>query len=181
MLMGNSNVRINDWRGEALDTAGSVAKKLAWYLWHDPEISMPLTKRLSGGVEIPTRWTPQSRLGEFSEFDFTINAYAKGNESADERANRLMGWLERVIYPMLPIAAQKGSFPNVDLIANMAGEHLDLDRLDELWIEGEPAGVQAVQQGQSSQDEQQQPQQQSPGGRQPTPVQDMAVASMEAR
>jgi len=136
--LSKASVRVNDMRGFVTELVENVCQKLGWYIWHDPKLSLRLTQRLPGGVELPMQWSPDVRVGQFDNFEFSLSAYSRQSDSPEDQYERVMNWMERVVLPIAPLAAQQGSRLNVDVLANATGRDLDLPEIDDLWEESEP-------------------------------------------
>jgi len=72
ILQSNANISIEDARDILYDATAEVSKKIGWYLHTDPLISLPLTKRTTGGEQIQLELTPEQRQGDFLKFTFRI-------------------------------------------------------------------------------------------------------------
>ena len=141
LLFSQASIGINDMREAVLEAARSVVRKVAWYLWRDKGLTVNLHQRIPGGIELPGAWEPSVRHGDFDDYTFDVASYPKGSDSPEERYQRLRDLVTSFVVPLAPMAAQTGSYPNADVIVNAAGRELDIPEIEELWIEGEPAGT----------------------------------------
>jgi hypothetical protein len=179
ILMGNATVRLEDMRGAVHDMAASIMEKLAWYVWHDDAMSLNMSQKHAGGIELPVSWAPNDRVGAFNEYDFGVSMHSRQNETPEVKYNKIKDMISSVILPLAPFAAQNGSFPNVDTLVNTAGEALDLPEIDDMWVEGAPAAVAGVS---APAPETMQPGQAMPAmrrGSAPSPIEDMAAAAVQ--
>lgn len=136
--LGGASTRVNDMRGSVTDMIEAVIGKLGWYIWNDPSLKMTLTQRIAGGYQLPVTWQPGVRMGEFDDFEFSLSAYSRQSESPETKYDRIVKWVQQVVLPIAPLAAQQGSRLNVDVLANVTGRDLDLPEIDELWEESDP-------------------------------------------
>lgn len=78
-LQGNIAITSEDARKQIYETAGEISKKEAWFMHTDPlmfdpsgQSGVPLTRRVTGGREVQVWLTPEQRMGDFAEFNFSI-------------------------------------------------------------------------------------------------------------
>lgn len=133
MLFANASARIEDMRLQVQEFTRRIGEKLAWYLWYDPLIELPLTKRSSAGEEVPVTFSARQREGEFLDYFFDIAPYSMTPDTPTRRFRRTLEWIERVILPTAQLAEQSGQKLDAVKLAKITGNLLNLDQTDELY------------------------------------------------
>jgi len=141
MLLQQAGVRVNDIREAVQTFAGRIIEKLAWWLWTDPQREMELSIHLPGGIEIPARWTPEAREGNFLDYNFQIDPYSLGSESPEQQYRKMMELVKEAVIPLSPFGAPQGSYPDVGKLISDLGRKRNIREVDEWWIEGTPQVV----------------------------------------
>lgn len=133
LLMGSSSQQINEMKDRVESCVTSIGKKLAWYLFHDPFIQMPLVKRYEGiSVGIPIIFSEETKEGDFLDYNFTIKAYSMNQKTPLETFNTMLMFYERVILPSQQLMSQQGLVIDFESFMRTCGELLDLDEIDDM-------------------------------------------------
>ena len=128
---------LGDWRQQMLNAAGSVVRKIAWYEWTNPVKSRTLTVQ-SGGVDIPVRWTPELREGDFIDYNFDINPCTKRSTDPRAQYRDVQEWLTNVVYPMMQMGALQGQLLQPEEVVNVTGELLGIKQAARMFRKGAP-------------------------------------------
>mgnify|MGYP003135097470 CR=1 FL=1 len=99
MLSQASGRMIDDMRQTLGAFQKRVFRDIGNYMWEDPYIEIPLVKRPVEGVEIPFNWTPESREGDFSQYNIQIEPYSQRATTPEERLRKLMEFITTVALP----------------------------------------------------------------------------------
>jgi len=126
------------WRKCALDTAGRIARKVAWYEWTDPVGSRTLRMTLPGGASIPVRWSPEAREGQFLDYEIRISPFSKKSQDPEAQYQRLMTWLQSIVLPLAQIGAPMGRQLDVDAVVKLSGELLGVPEARALFRSARP-------------------------------------------
>lgn len=138
MLLQQAGIRVNDIRNAVQEFGSRIVEKLAWWLWTDPQREMNLLVSLPGGIQIPARWTPEAREGDFLDYNFQINPYSLGSDSPEQQYRKMMELVKEAVIPLAPFGMPQGSYPNVGkLVADLA-RNRNIPEVDEWWLEGLP-------------------------------------------
>jgi len=105
IMQANSSITLNDMRDIIYDRTADISKDHAWYLWTDPLINVPKTKRESGDKEVQLWLTPEQMQGDFLEFVFKIQQRSMSRLDPQTRSNRIMEFAIKVL-PGAVMAAQ---------------------------------------------------------------------------
>lgn len=107
LLTAGASGRLKDMQKTVVEFQTGVVSDMAYWLWHDPISQRKLSKAVEGTrFSIPSMWTPESRRGEFFQYNFKVNPYSLVNRSPTEQAQALVGTITNVLLPMLPYIQQ---------------------------------------------------------------------------
>lgn len=137
MLQANASKHLQDMVLQVHHFTRTIIRKLAWYLWSDPYIQVPVVKEL-GGFKLKVSYTPEVKEGDFFDYGFDIEPYSMTMMSPDMRYQRLMQLIGQVILPTAPIAAAQGSQLNVAELVKEAARFLDVRNLENWYSTGIP-------------------------------------------
>lgn len=125
LQFANASKSVDDMTDMTYGFTQSVAKKMVWYFWNDPLISVPMIKRIQGFGDIPVVFDRAARDGEFWDYSFNIEPYSLQRLSAMVEFQRTLSLLTQWILPSAQIAAQQGAQINIPKatqhLAKMAG------------------------------------------------------------
>jgi hypothetical protein len=101
LLSETASKRVADMQDKTSSFVKEIVNHLAWYLWTDPLINMPLTKRVPGtDIEVPINFTPEDREGDFLDYNFDIQPYSLQEHTPADKMNSLMQLMTQVLIPM---------------------------------------------------------------------------------
>lgn len=132
MLQANASKALEDMVQQVHQFTSSIIEKLAWFMWSDPMIDLPVIKRVAG-YEIETRFSQETREGDFFDYGFDIEPYSMSRMNPEIRYQRLLQLVSQVILPTAQISAAQGSQLNVDELVREASRFLDVRNLDRWW------------------------------------------------
>ncbi|MHA2350333.1 MAG: hypothetical protein ACXADL_11975 [Candidatus Thorarchaeota archaeon] len=141
MLQANASKQLQDMVLQVHRFTRNITRKLAWYLWSDPFIQIPVIKEL-GDFKLKVEYTPDVREGDFFDYGFDIEPYSMSQMSPETRYQRLMQLVGQVVLPTAQLAAAQGSQLNVTELVTECARHLDVRNLDKWWITGIPQETQ---------------------------------------
>ena len=137
MLQANASKHLQDMMLQVHTFARNNLRKLAWYLWSDPLIQIPVVKEL-GGFKLKVTYTPEVREGDFFDYGFDIEPYSMSMMSPDMRYQRLMQLIGQVVLPTAQMAQMQGANLNVVELVKEAARFLDIRNLDNWYVTGIP-------------------------------------------
>jgi len=126
------------YRERLMESAGDVLRKVAFFRWTDPIWSRSMVISTTTGVDVPVRWTPDLREGEFLDYNFDIDPYSK--QSSDPRAQYqdLLGFVQNLVVPMMQIGAAQGQLVQTQEIIAVGGELLGIRQAARMFRRGAP-------------------------------------------
>ena len=139
MIRDSASVRIGRSQDALMRFTIKVIKKLAWYLFHDPFIDLPATKRLPNtGMEINFRITEEDMEGDFLDYNFDIEPYSMQYQSPQEKRNKIHAVLQDTIFPLLPVMEKQGMQLDLQRLVEIDAELLNIPELTEIISSAEP-------------------------------------------
>jgi hypothetical protein len=133
MLAENASRRIAHMQNKVIDFTKSVVEDLGYYLWNDPLIHMPLTKRVPGvNLDIPTEFSAMTKSGDFTDYDISIEPYSMQHTSPGIKLQALRSFINEVVLPLQPLLEQQGKTIDIDVIARKFGKYADFDDIYEI-------------------------------------------------
>jgi len=124
LLNRNASKRITNLALRTSEYIEEAFKDIAYYNWYDPLINQDVVKRLSvSGIEVPAKFTPESREGDFLQYNISIRPYAVGNQTPQQRLQTLMNIFREVILPLLPMFQQQGLGVDLPQFMKLIGKY----------------------------------------------------------
>ena len=106
LLAGQSSARARDMTYRSRRFMKRNLEKLAWYLFYDPLIELPMTKQVPGtNIVVETALTPEDMEGEVLEYDFDIVAYSAEDPTPASIVRSLQEFMQGILMPMLQMGA----------------------------------------------------------------------------
>lgn len=135
LIAGTSNKRVDAMRGRVLEFAGGILEDFGDMLWEDPFIELPLTKRVAGTpYDVPFTFTHESKRGKFLDYNMEVIPYSLQARTPGERMNSMLGIVNQVVMPLMPVLQAQGVGINgpglLNTIARLA--HLEAEFEDVL-------------------------------------------------
>ena len=111
----------------------SVLKKLAWRVWTDPTVYVPVIKEIPGYGDIEEVFSQADKVGDFYDFVYNIVPYSTQRMSPEMKYQRLMQFASQWILPTLPFAAQQGAEFNIPEATKTMAEYLGLTNFNQMY------------------------------------------------
>ena len=139
LLAQSASGRMKDMQQSMTEFETEVVNSIAYWVWEDPASEERFVKRLEGTpYGIPGTWSPETRTGEFYQYNLYASPYSRATRSPSEKAAFLTQILTTVVLPTLPFMSNPNSPVNwemyYDLMAKWNNEP-DLKRLIN-WPQG---------------------------------------------
>lgn len=144
-LVDASSKRVQMMQNTTMRFTRRRVKDVAYYLWTDPLISLPLIKRRPG-IEIPFRFEAGDLSGAFIDYNFDIAVGSMTYRAPGEQLQMLTSVVQTMLMPILPLLQQQG----IELDARgLMKKVAKLGRLPELediliFVNGDPQGRKAM-------------------------------------
>ncbi|MFO7935994.1 MAG: hypothetical protein R6V06_00050 [Kiritimatiellia bacterium] len=104
-----ASARLQGMTDRTLKFVKDIFKALAWYEWTDPIRVRNVNKSVPGtDIGVPVKWSPETREGDFLDFNFDIDVYSMQDDSPSSKLQKIGLVFERFIVPLLPNLEQQG-------------------------------------------------------------------------
>lgn len=135
LLAATSSKRLQDYQENVYEFTKEIANDLAWYLWEDPLIELPLAKRLEGiSKPIPFSWTPERREGDFLDYHLEIEPYSMQPKTPAQRLMLLERMVQQTIAPLLPIIQQQGGTFDIKRFLELYAKYSNMAEMEDIII-----------------------------------------------
>jgi hypothetical protein len=147
LMVGSSAKGVQDWQAQFVSFTREIVRDIALYLWEDPLVDLPLTKRIEGtSIDIPVRWNQESKSGEFLDYNFDIDPYSMQGTDPSGKLGTLLSVFQQVIVPGMPMLASAGFAFDLPKMISLVAQCANLPELDGLLVPMTPAAQQMMQQ-----------------------------------
>jgi hypothetical protein len=133
LLAQNASKRVSDMQDRVIDFTSKVVRDLAFYLWNDPLIELPLVRRIKGiDMDIPVTFTPEQREGQFLDYNIDIEPYSMQHESPGMKLQTLVQVYTQFIAPNLQLMQQQGIAVNYEALLRIISKYSNMTELDDV-------------------------------------------------
>ena len=144
MQFQNASRIVNNMYTRYHEFMTSVIKKLAWRVWTDPTVYIPVVKEIPGIGELEEVFSQADIVGDFYDFVFDIVPYSTQRMSPEMKYQRLMQFASQWILPTMPLAAQQGAEFDVPTATKTMAEYLGLSNFNQMYRTAIPHELQGV-------------------------------------
>lgn len=143
LLAQNASKRVADMQDRVISFTKDVINSLGFYLWTDPLINLPLTKRVPGMEElsVATTFDAESREGDFLNYNIEIEPYSMQHQSPQMKLQALVQVFQQFIAPFAPMMAEQGIGINFEALLNTIGKYANVNELNEILEFTQPSGM----------------------------------------
>lgn len=132
LLAQSSSALIRDLQSHVISFMTSVMKDLAWYLYTDPLIQLPLTKRVEDYGEIPFVYGPERREADFFEYNLSLQPYSFQSQGPTERLQRILQVATQILLPLAPQMQQWDLNFNLKKLVEYISKYGDMPEIADL-------------------------------------------------
>ena len=145
LIKESSSQRMAAYQSRVVEFATKIVKKLAFYLWNDPLINLPLTKPVEGtDIKIPFNFTPEILEGDFLEYNIEIVPYSLKQQTPSQKVQKMLEMLQYYA-PYYQFMIQDGLKIDWEEINNIIADYTNLPELTKVITTGMPDDNPAVQ------------------------------------
>lgn len=132
LLNKNANGKIDASTGRVTTFTSGILSDLAFYLFTDPLIKLPLSRRIPRtNKTIPIEFTPDDQLGDFFDYNVTVNPTSMTPETPQRKLTKLVNFLNTFYDKYKVEMQQMGITLNWPKIIRDAGELFGIENADE--------------------------------------------------
>ena len=139
IIKSSANERVQDMERATQEFVVDVFRDLGLYLWTDPFIEIPFTKRIPGTeLELERLWTPDLREGDFLDYNFELHPYSMQASTPGDKLNLVLQIFQQVIVPSMPVMQQQGIGVDFEGLFRLIGRYADLPEIEEVLLANQP-------------------------------------------
>lgn len=133
MLAGSASKTLQDLQDRTVVLQTELIEAFGWYQHYDPLIDMQVAKRVEGtDVRVPAMFTPETREGDFWQFNFKVIPYSAQYLTPTLRLQMIERTWREDILPMLPLLEAQGIVPNVEAYLRLKARYTDIEELNDI-------------------------------------------------
>lgn len=111
----------------------SVIRKLAWKVWTDPTVYIPVIDKIPGVGELPVVFSQADKVGDYYDFVFQIMPYSTQRTSPEVLYQKLMGFMGQWVLPTYQFAAQQGAQLDIPTVTKILSDYLGITNLNQFY------------------------------------------------
>jgi hypothetical protein len=138
MVFANASRRVNNMYTRWHRFMTSVIRKLAWKVWTDPTVYVPVIREVPGVGELPTVFSQADKVGDYYDFVFKLEPYSSQRKNPEARAQQMMMFLTQWVLPTMELASQQGAQFDIPLATRIMAERLGFDSFNQFYKTAEP-------------------------------------------
>ena len=138
MIYQNASRIVNSMMSRYHDFQTSILKKLAYRLWTDPTVYIPVIRTIPGVGDLTEVFSQADKVGEFYDFVFRITPYSTQRFSPETKFNRLMQLGLQWILPTMQYGLQQGAEFDVPAATEKMFAYLGFDDFGQLYKSAVP-------------------------------------------
>lgn len=129
-----ANARIQAMSDRTVDFCREIFRRLAWYVWTDPVRKRKFRKYASKefNVGVNVEWTPETRDGDFLDYNFDIAVFSMQDDSPATRMQKLQNVFNTFILPALDIFREQGAYIDAKALTDYIAKNANLPILADI-------------------------------------------------
>lgn len=138
LLATSSSQKIVKMQGRMARFQENIGKDVAWYMWNDPNLSLPLKKKIAGTeIEIPFTLTPDRLKGDYFSLGFKVDGFSLASRSPSEKLSLVM----QIMQSIEPILEKGQMVPNGQEILDFFSKASQMPEVRRMWssASGQPS------------------------------------------
>lgn len=144
MVFANASRVVNNMYTRFHGFMTSIIYKLAWKVWTDPFVDIPLIHHVPGVGDLPKVFSSADKVGDFYDFIFKITPYSAQRTSPEILYQKLLGFMSQWVLPTYQFAAAQGASLDVPTVTRILGDYLGLENFSQWYRSAQPHELQAL-------------------------------------
>lgn len=133
LLSKSASKVVEDLQDRTFIFTRDAVEDLAWYLWHDPLIEIPLVQRIEGtNIDLPVLFSPETREGDFLQRNISIVPYSMQYMSPAERLRVIMQTMQGLVFPGLQMLEAQGGVIKFDNLLRVISKYSNVTELNDI-------------------------------------------------
>jgi hypothetical protein len=134
LLAQNASKRVADMQDRVIEFSKEVICDLGFYLWNDPLIELPLTKRVPGfdNLFVPVTFDAESREGDFLDYNVEIEPFSMQHQTPQMKLQALVQVFQQFLAPYAPMMAEQGIGINFEALLSIIAKYTNVSELGDI-------------------------------------------------
>jgi len=133
LVFQNASRIVNNMYNRFHNFMTSVVNKLAYYVWTDPTVYIPVIEQIPGLGEVDIVFSQADNVADYYDFVFSIKAYSTQRMSPELHYQRLMQFMTQWVLPTSKIAASQGAELDVPTATKILAGYLGVENLNQFY------------------------------------------------
>lgn len=131
-----ASARMSAMADKTIDFAREIFNRLAWYTWTDPVRVRKYRKVGSEKFNIGVNkvWTPETRDGDFLDYNFDIAVFSMQDDSPSTRLQKLASAFNTFVFPMMQLLQAQGGQIDMKALLSYIGENANIPELSSFVV-----------------------------------------------
>lgn len=138
ILNQNSGTRFEKMADSVTLFVGRIMKHLAWWMWTDPYIDLPLAKRIGKTVELEVSFNQRQKAGDFMDYAIKVSPYSMTRKTPQQTLQALTQIFQMFIQPYMELAMQQGIELDLHELFRYVARLADIPELNGILTYGDP-------------------------------------------
>jgi len=144
MVFANASRVINNMASRFHTFMTSITRKLAWHVWTDPTVYIPVVDTIPGLGQVPMLFSQAEKAGEFYDFVINIKPYSTQRTSPELLYQRTIQFMNSWVLPSMGLAAQQGAMLDIPTLTKQMAEYIELDDFNQYYRTAVPGVLEGV-------------------------------------
>lgn len=133
MVFQNASRIVNNMYTRWHEFMTSVIRKLAWRVWTDPTVYIPVINEIPGVGDLPIVFSQADRVGDYYDFVFNLIPYSTQRTSPEVKYQKLMGFMTQWVLPTYQFAAMQGAELDVPTVTRILSDYLGFENFNQFY------------------------------------------------
>jgi len=133
MVFQNASRIVNNMYTRWHEFMTSVIRKLAWRVWTDPTVYIPIIHEIPGIGDLPIVFSQADRVGDYYDFVFNLIPYSSQRTSPEVKYQKLMAFMTQWVLPTYQFAAQQGTQLDVPTVTRILSDYLGFENFNQFY------------------------------------------------
>lgn len=138
ILNQNSGTRFEKMADSVACFVAKIMKQLAWWMWTDPYIDLPLTKRIGRTVELEVSFNERQKQGDFMDYAIKVSPYSMTRKTPQQSIQALGQVIQMFFQPFAELAMQQGVQLDMRELFGYVARCFDIPELNGILSYGDP-------------------------------------------
>ena len=132
LIKNSTNVRLNAMQTKVARFTKMILQDMAYYLWYDPLIKLPLVKRV-GEFKIPVVFDDNSKEGDFLEYNIDIEPYSLQAKTPGEKIQAIFEALNQ-LSPYMQLMQQQGINIDFENLVDVLADYSNVNEIKNIFV-----------------------------------------------